>query len=297
MTLKNIGSFYIILFGFILSCFFIFTPFFKANAQQPAVSFSAVPNVIKKGESSSLSWRATNSMYCVASGGWSGNKLLFGSQNVFPEKTTNYNINCVGVDGITSAFKSVTVTVLEETSPAPVSNPISIERFRSGCAASPNPARINEEVVFIASQTGGNLPVSYQWSGDVVGKNSPIKTSFSTTGVKTANLLAIDSFGRRAETTCSIQVISAAPPSPSASQSSLAKKAENKKPVKTDLQTAAVGGKQSKSLLILFLLIASILANLSLLAFIILLRKKKEEEARKWMAQGDNEVNEEPEII
>lgn len=268
--MKNANNFYIICFSFILSGFFLFTPLFKANAQ-PAVSFSAVPSVIQKKENVALSWSATSSMYCVASGGWSGNKLLFGSENVFPEKTTNYNINCAGPDGITSAFGSVTVTVLGGPSPVPTSGPISIERFKIGCAANPSPARINEEVIFVASQAGGNLPVSYKWSGDIIGADSSIKISFSTLGVKTANLLAIDSFGRRAETTCSIQAISATLSPLPEKGAAITKK---KEPVKTDSQVAAIGAeKGGKSLLLWFFLILSGLANIALMIYIFWTRK------------------------
>ncbi|OGZ31937.1 MAG: hypothetical protein A3H02_00425 [Candidatus Niyogibacteria bacterium RIFCSPLOWO2_12_FULL_41_13] len=272
MKTKNAGKFYIIFLGFILSGFFLFAPLFKANAEQPAVSFSADPSVIQKGESVALSWSATSSMYCIASGGWSGSKLLFGSANVFPEKTTNYNINCVGPDGITSAFKSVGVTVLGGPSPVPISGPISIEQFRVGCAANPSPARINEEVVFVASQAGGNIPVSYKWSGGVAGTDSPIKISFSTLGVKIANLSAIDSFGRRAEATCSIQVLSAAPsPLPEKQAAITIKK---KEPAKTDSQVAAIGAQEKgKSLLLWFFLILSGLTNLALIIYIALTKR------------------------
>lgn len=268
--MKNAENFYIIFFSLILTGFFLFAPLFKANAE-PAVSFSANPSVIQKKESVALSWSATSSMYCVASGGWSGNKLLFGSENVFPEKTTNYNINCAGPDGITSAFRSVVVTVLGGPSPVPISGPISIERFRIGCAVNPSPGRINEKVIFVASQAGGNLPVSYKWSGDVIGTDVSIETFFSMLGVKTANLFAIDSFGRRAETSCSIQVISAAPSPLPEKETAITKK---KEPVKTDSQVAAIGAQEKgKSLLLWFFLILSGLANIALIIYIFLTRK------------------------
>lgn len=271
MKIKNAENFYIIFFSFILGGIFLFAPLFKASAQ-PAVSFNADPSVIQKKESVALSWSATSSMYCVASGGWSGNKLLFGSENVFPEKTTNYNINCAGPDGITSAFKSVVVTVLGGPSPVPTSGPISIERFKVGCAANPSPGRINEKIIFVASQTGGNLPVSYKWSGDIAGTDASMETFFSRLGIKTANLLAIDSFGRRAETTCSIQVISATPSPLPEKGAAITKK---KEPVKADSQVAAIGGaeKGGKSLLLWFFLILSGLTNLALIVYIALTKR------------------------
>lgn len=248
----------------------MFAPLFKANAE-PAVSFSANPSVIQKKESVALSWSATSSMYCIASGGWSGNKLLFGSENIFPEKTTNYNINCVGVDGIASAFKSVVVTVLGGPSPVPISGPISIERFRIGCAANPSPGRLNEKVVFVASQAGGNLPVSYQWSGDIIGTDVSIETFFSTLGVKTANLLAIDSFGRRAETNCSLEINALSAAAPLKKQ--IVQKPESQI-IKKDSQTAAIGAQEKgKSLLLWFFLILSGLANIALIIYIFLARK------------------------
>lgn len=268
--MKNINNFYIIFFSFVLTGFFLFAPIFKASAE-PAVSFSANPSVIQKNESVALSWSATSSMYCVASGGWSGSKLLFGSQNIFPEKTTNYNINCAGIDGITSAFQSVVVTVLGGPSPVPISGPVSIEQFRVGCAVNPSPARINEKVIFVASQAGGNLPVSYEWRGDIIGTDASIQTSFSTLGVKTANLFAIDSFGRRAETSCSLQINSIADVSSFKKQ--IAQKSESQI-IKKDSQVAAIGAeKGGKSLLLWFFLILSGLANIALIVYIFLTRK------------------------
>lgn len=270
--MKNTKNFYIICFSFVLIGFFLFAPMFKARAE-PAVFFSANPSIIQKKESVALSWSATSSMYCIASGGWSGNKLLFGSENVFPEKDTSYNINCVGVDGITSAFRSVAVTVLGGPSPVPISGPISIEQFKVGCAASPSPGRVGEKVIFIASQAGGNLPVSYKWSGDIIGTDASIETFFSTLGAKTANLFAIDSFGRRAETSCSLQV------NAFAAVSSLKKQVVQKPEsqiIKKDSQTAAIGvgaEKGGKSLLLWFFLILSGLTNFALIIYIFLTRK------------------------
>jgi hypothetical protein len=45
----------------------------------------------------------------MASGGWSGNLAISGSQDVNPDLTTSYNITCTGDGG--SASASVTVTV------------------------------------------------------------------------------------------------------------------------------------------------------------------------------------------
>ncbi len=68
----------------------------KINPLPPTLTFSADPTSIQKGESSTLIWSSSNTNFCVASGGWSGNKPVMGSQQVSPLYTTTYNLTCYG---------------------------------------------------------------------------------------------------------------------------------------------------------------------------------------------------------
>jgi chitinase len=64
-----------------------------------------------------LSWSSNNTISCFASGGWSGNKSLSGSETVSPPATTTYWLTCQGPGG--SVTQSVTVTVVIRPEPPP----------------------------------------------------------------------------------------------------------------------------------------------------------------------------------
>ncbi|MBS0366388.1 MAG: hypothetical protein JSR67_11275 [Proteobacteria bacterium] len=80
-----------------------------AAAPGPALSLSASPASVAPGGSSTLSWTATNTTSCTASGGWSGAQPANGSQSMTPAATTTYSLACSGPGG--SVTKSATVTV------------------------------------------------------------------------------------------------------------------------------------------------------------------------------------------
>ena len=52
----------------------------KATTPAPVVNFSANPTTIAPGQSSTLSWTASNATSCSASGGWSGTRPTAGTQ-------------------------------------------------------------------------------------------------------------------------------------------------------------------------------------------------------------------------
>ncbi len=75
----------------------------------PKVTFtSANPSVIG-GDSTTLSWSATNAENCSAGGGWSGTKATSGSESVAPLSDTTYTLLCTGDGGSDSASVSVAV--------------------------------------------------------------------------------------------------------------------------------------------------------------------------------------------
>jgi hypothetical protein len=80
------------------------------------VSLSASPSTVASGGTSKLTWTSSNATSCTASGGWSGTKVVNGSQATAAlTSTATYGLTCTGKGG--SATQSVTVSV---TSPAPV---------------------------------------------------------------------------------------------------------------------------------------------------------------------------------
>jgi uncharacterized protein YjdB len=80
------------------------------------VLFSASPQSITAGQSSTLSWDAKNVTSCSATGGWSGSKPVTGTQQVSPTQTTTYTLTCTGPAGSVSANVTVTVTQATVTS-------------------------------------------------------------------------------------------------------------------------------------------------------------------------------------
>ncbi len=77
--------------------------------EDPTVEITANPMNIIEGGSSTLTWNSDNADSCTASGGWTGDKTVDGSQSVSPTATTTYTIECENETG--SASDSVTVGV------------------------------------------------------------------------------------------------------------------------------------------------------------------------------------------
>jgi hypothetical protein len=87
-----------------------------AVSAAPAVTFSANPASVSAGQSSKLSWNATNATTCEASGGWSGARLVSGAETVGPlSAATSYSLSCTGPGGTTK--RSLTVAIDSPTPP------------------------------------------------------------------------------------------------------------------------------------------------------------------------------------
>ena len=78
----------------------------------PTLVLAATPSIIDAGQSSTVSWDASDATSCTASGDWSGSKAISGSEVVNPSATSTYTLSCIGDGG--SASDSVTVTVNEQ---------------------------------------------------------------------------------------------------------------------------------------------------------------------------------------
>lgn len=75
----------------------------------PGLSFTATPDVLAPGESSTLSWSSSGTTSCTASNGWSGSRSTSGSQVVTPGVTTTYTLSCSGSGGTVSSSETVVV--------------------------------------------------------------------------------------------------------------------------------------------------------------------------------------------
>ncbi len=79
--------------------------------QELALSFSASPAIAEYGVAVKLSWTATNATSCVASNGWSGEKIVQSGQELTPPLTASalFTLSCRGETG--SVTKSVEVVI------------------------------------------------------------------------------------------------------------------------------------------------------------------------------------------
>jgi hypothetical protein len=84
-----------------------------ATANLPAVQISANPTAVTSGQTSTLTWSSGNATSCTASGGWSGNKALSGTQATPPiTATTNFVLTCSNAEGQNSASTTVSLQTL-----------------------------------------------------------------------------------------------------------------------------------------------------------------------------------------
>jgi len=89
----------------------------------PAVQISALPPGVAVGGSSTLSWTSTDATACEASGGWTGNRLLSGSESTGPVTVdTSYWLSCSGPGGNALALTTVMIRVAELSWDAPTEN-------------------------------------------------------------------------------------------------------------------------------------------------------------------------------
>ncbi|OGG88462.1 hypothetical protein A3H15_03130 [Candidatus Kaiserbacteria bacterium RIFCSPLOWO2_12_FULL_50_28] len=86
-----------------------------AEPEDPTLEFSADPDALEEGDSSTLAWEAENADTCAASDGWDGDKPTSGSESVSPTETTTYTLTCEGEGG--EVMQSVIVTVIPAPEP------------------------------------------------------------------------------------------------------------------------------------------------------------------------------------
>jgi hypothetical protein len=100
----------------------------SVSAAQPSISLSANPASVANGDSSTLTWAATNATACSTSGGWSGSVAPSGSKATGAiTATTIYTLSCTGSGG--TASQSTTVAV---TSGAPTGGTVSRPSYNTG---------------------------------------------------------------------------------------------------------------------------------------------------------------------
>ncbi len=90
-------------------------------APAPAINFTVQPTTIVAGQSATLTWTASSSTSCTASGAWSGNQPADGTMVVTPSAagTDTYTLTCTNAGSAysnpTSSMASATLTVTAAT--------------------------------------------------------------------------------------------------------------------------------------------------------------------------------------
>ncbi len=120
----------------------------------PNVSFDTTGSkTVKAGSSITLTWNVTNANDCTASGGWSGNKGVTGTETVGPiNNDTIFTLTCKGSTGTSSS--AVSISVDGDVLPPEVS------KISTGGDASSITIEFNE----IVSTTPANTAANYSFS-------------------------------------------------------------------------------------------------------------------------------------
>ncbi len=89
------------------------------SAPAPTATLTVAPTTIGLGQMATLNWSSTNSISCSASGAWTGNEMLSGTQTVTPSSagSQSYTLTCTGAGGSSNA--SATLTVNGVATPPP----------------------------------------------------------------------------------------------------------------------------------------------------------------------------------
>ncbi len=140
----------------------------------PTLNFTASPDIINAGKSSTLTWSTTNATACTASNGWSGSKATSGSLVVTPSATAVYALDCTGAGGSTGKIVGVTV---QQSPVLPV-----ISSF----SASPNSISTGQSSTLSWVVSGSTSLSLSQGIGTVTGTTKTISPTSTTTYVLTA---------------------------------------------------------------------------------------------------------------
>ncbi|MGH8178978.1 MAG: PKD domain-containing protein [Steroidobacter sp.] len=82
----------------------------------PTISLTAAQNLIQEGQSTELTWSSTNATTCSASGGWTGQLAVSGTQSTGPlSTTTTFTLGCSGTGGASQSSTVVTIQPIQSS--------------------------------------------------------------------------------------------------------------------------------------------------------------------------------------
>ncbi len=150
----------------------------KVNGGDAPVTFSS-------GGSVSLSWTATNSASCTASGDWSGSKTETGGSEVVGPLTSSktFTITCTNSSGTATDSVSAVLDII--TPPATTTSAVC-----NMTATTTSAVVSGQSVTWLANFTTNNTITSIAWSGDegLTGSASTTSKTYTTAGLKNASV-------------------------------------------------------------------------------------------------------------
>jgi hypothetical protein len=170
-----------------------------ATASLPAVQISANPTAVTSGQTSTLTWSATNATSCSASGGWAGNKALSGSETT-PAimATTTFTLTCSNASGNSSGAATVTLQTQQAPTLTFTANPTTIN---SGASST----------LTWSSTNATSCTASGGWSGSRTTSGSQSTGALTAT---TTYTLSCSGAGGSIQRSATVTVQSAPPPAP-----------------------------------------------------------------------------------
>lgn len=134
--------------------------------------------------------------------------VSFGGQGSF---TTTQNIDVSSLSNGTYTL-SVTMCGFSSSVCRTVTDSVTINRpsespLSGSCSGSPSNPLVGTQVTWSAGASGGNGSYSYSWSGAASGSGQSVTATYSTTGIKTANV-TISSGSQSITKSCSVEVSS-----------------------------------------------------------------------------------------
>lgn len=158
------------------------------SAAAPNVTLVGSPTTVKQGETSTLTWNATDATSCTASGAWSGSRATNGNATVTPAVGSNtYTLTCTGTGGSKAA--STTVTATAATAPT-----VSLD-------AAPTSIKLGQSTTLTWSSTDAtSCSASGNWSGSRATSGSA-SVSPTTAGSKGYTLTCTGAGGSKSATT------------------------------------------------------------------------------------------------
>lgn len=181
----------------------------------PTLNLSVSPTSVQTGTAATLTWSSSNTVNpCVASGAWTGNKNIGGSQSTGTFSTTGnrtFTLRCNNSSGV-SITRSVTLSVTANPTPAPTPTPtappLALPTVDLRANGNGGPISVNQGTSVTLSWSVNNAsactasanPSNSNWTGSKNNSSgSQSSGSLSPAGTKSFTLSCSNASGTRSD--------------------------------------------------------------------------------------------------